>query len=1752
MLSKFSVKKPFTVIVGVIIVIILGVVSYMNTGVDLLPSMNLPYVVVVTINPGASPEEIEKTVTKPVEDGLSSVANINEMTSQSSEHFSMVLLEFNHDADLDRAYSDIKAALDLVAFPDSDLLQQPIVMKINPTMLPIMRISISKEGSTIKDSNVFLSETIDKIDSIDGVASVSTNGLITNLAYININSDKIAASILDYAEKTLDTKIEVPTSIKEELRVRMEQTVDLEDVTAEMVIEEFVDVLRNTQQWNQDNIGNDIMKYAIDMLLVNLEDQDSSVYKQAIERAQELIDNSFILKDTDETKAIFYDFIDQIAREVIVQFANSQIGSVASVISPDILGQLLYAQDFEMPSGSLQEGAVSYIVKIGTTIDTRSQLMELPVISFDIGAQLSERVEQLQMLLTLFSLATDGKVTFTESQLVSLSESIYEIYGNDDTQPPSEQEGIGYNTASAVALWAQAALPQEVTDNLEEGWQEDFRTYIMDFGPQKWNNGLDANWRVQTIDLFIDCFGIYLTEDNISDLNNQQDELLITSISEEQAYTFVGVARVTLPDAVLYNLPYGWENTLKDIYVENIDVDWSMPAYTPTNDLAKQLLEIFAENMPVEWVDDLPYDWEQQMQTAADNSVVPTFTDIISQAIDNLSPEVKEELENLFRGRSQQDIENFFRSSISLLKLFSPEAITIPSGIEGSIPADGVYTIDFILLKETIDNMDDKAKIPLTLSSISDITFLDDATEQITTLLSRVNGVLTPSDAVNISIEKEPDKSTAEITAAIEKYLADTKKADNSFNYTILTNDGDSIDFMLSNVIQNLIFGGALAVLILFLFLKDLKATFVVGSSIVISVISTFVMMYFAGISLNIVSMGGLALGVGMLVDNSIVIIENIYRMRAQGKNIFMASIQGAKQVTSAIVSSTMTTIIVFLPIAFIDGLTKQIFTDMALTITFSLLASLLVALTLVPMATSTLIKKPAKKESKIMVGIKKVYAKSLNFSLKHKIVPIILVSSLFGTSIFMVFKMDNELFPNSDSGSLTINTSIDKVAIDRYNAEKPMDEPYLTYDDVVNIIIDDIIEQTKNYDEIDSVGISLSGGMNVAGFTLGETAVAANIKMVDEKNRDIGSIELAERIKSKFTYAKTRGLYTISTSGNTMLGSFDMMGGDQSIKLFSKDLDLMRTEAQKIKDLLSKKNEAGDIVLDARGDPVFIDGISKVSLGNESSVEEYRIRVNKTKANMYGLTVAQVFLQIQTALTQVGVSHTLNLINDDNTKSEFDVYIYNNDYKVNSWYICKDNENKETPVYILNNQSDGQDTSLNEYFIKNTFGKGVYVKHQNKNIFVSDGGNIPLTKSDDTFSYTLITDGDSVINYSQKTLSMIDNSIYKKADRLEKFDIVTYEISSANLIDSTAPSVSVPLYKLLDDDCFMRDNNGQIRYRRNNDLTIERIPVGLVTINGYDTINHENKKTVQSISITFEKDVNANNMSKQINQLLEKEYQVPSGIELDLSEGNKYIDEVFSTLYLVLALAIVLIYLVMVAQFQSIKSPLIIMITLPLAFTGCIFALFFAKMSLSVMALIGLIVLMGIVVNNGIVFVDYCNQLIQNNVPRRMALLRTGIDRIRPILMTALTTIIALVIMAADTSEGGAMLRPLAMATIGGLIYSTLLTLYIVPIIYDIMNKKSKQTSRTKAFLDKDIDVISTSEVEDILTSSSSDILSDITSAQELGEAVAIINEDIQSKLQKKARAKKKKQSVMPVTSGKKLRYNLLVKDKEKEKMGE
>ncbi len=1475
MLSRMSVKKPFTVVVAIIIIIILGVISYMNIGVDMLPGMNLPYIAVVTIYPGAAPETVESQITDPVEAALSEVGNVKTISSSSSEHYSLVVVEFNADADVDKAYNNVKEKLQYVDFPDSDLLQEPILMKINPSMLPIMSLSIGIDGKTIKDSSEKLNSAVEKIQGVDGVSSVSTSGLIGDLIYVNMKIDRLIDTLVTYLYDTFKISFTVSDETKEEIYNALKEA-DVSNMTEEQVIDVIIEAMQNAEVPEEQRLW-------LDSAIRFLEEEKADPTSSTYQLCTQLLVNKFIFRE-DADPQLFYSFIDTVVDQTVNGILNSMVGGIFNNISPDILAQLIYAQDFEMPAGTVTEGSIETVVKIGSGVTTREELNNLPVISFDIGQQYKAYFDAATAMLQIIAARNESEtVTFNDIQL---------------------------------------------------------KAYV-----------------------------------------------------------------ISMRDTIL--------NAIKEQVGED-------------NDLYKMI----AESTP-------------------------------------------------------EQLTDYVLGVLKILNRFAPGAVTFPEeDAEG-----GEYEINLTLLEKAIDELQKALVVPLELNSLADVTYFDNSTTSLTYMLTRaMNGEEDPfvtSGAVIVSVNKEPDKSTVEITNGIVKVLDELKNDSDfeGFQYTVLSNDGDTINFMLNTVLENLMWGGILAVVILLLFLRNIKSTLVVGSSIVISVVFTFVLMYFAGITLNIVSMGGLALGVGMLVDNSIVVIENIYRMKSQGKNIYTAAIQGAKQVSGAIIASTLTTMIVFLPIAFISGLTKEIFADMALTICFSLLASLLVALTLVPMASSTFMKKPQKKETKAFKAVRRGYARALNFSLKHKVIPIVLVAALFAGSIVSVFTMDIVLFPESDSATFSVSASIDREGLERYNQGKSDDE-YLSYDDAilkvmeqmrkvvngtVEVRSDDADKKSELVpykdrfdaswvDAIEAAGLRLSTGLSVGGFSLGDKSVTMNVMLVDEKDRDIGSVYLTREINSILERDEVNmGIFEWSVSGGGMMSSLGMDTSSYTVKMYGNDMDKLRDNAVAFADKFKYTGDDGKIAYN-------IDGVTKIDTGLETDSKEYRIVVDRKKASQYGLTVAQVYLQVAQALASVSSSNTLNLYTDD-LKHENALYIYDASYDTSAWYQCVTESGELYDVYLKNNVDD---TNLQaDYYTDNDHGKSMFVRSGDGYVYVPIGGKIPVVAEEDRFSYTYVyEDDEQEIKEECFTVTRTGAEVYYGVSLIENFDLMTMKIKSADLLNTGAATVNVPLYKLLDETSFLKDDEGNVLY--DETVSGELVPSGFVKENAYTSIRHSDKKKTVSIEFVYDAEYSSREIENQIKTVM-NEFDFDSGVDVELSSGNPYVNEVFQTLIFVFALAIVLIYLIMVAQFQSIKSPFIIMFTIPLAFTGGIFAILMAGQPMSVMALMGLIVLVGVVVNNGIVFVDYCNQLIKKGVPKRAALLRTGMDRLRPILMTALTTIVALIMMAADGSEGGALLRPLAITAIGGMVFSTLLTLFIVPMVYDIFNRKARRTDRDKALAQSD-----------------------------------------------------------------------------------
>ncbi len=764
----------------------------------------------------------------------------------------------------------------------------------------------------------------------------------------------------------------------------------------------------------------------------------------------------------------------------------------------------------------------------------------------------------------------------------------------------------------------------------------------------------------------------------------------------------------------------------------------------------------------------------------------------------------------------------------------------------------------------------------VTLDDLADVSFINANEKE----YSKVNG----DNAITLVVQKSSNYATTDVTEEIINTLMLLEEQED-LEYTILLDQGEYIDLATGSVVNNLLMGAFLAVVILFLFLRNFRATFIVGVAIPISLLFAIVLIYLSGITLNLVSLGGLALGIGMLVDNSIVVMENIFRLKKEGLSNKEAAIKGTAQVGGAITASTLTTISVFVPIIFIEGFIKEIFIQMALTITFSLVASLMIALTLVPSVASKIFKEGSEdtKESKGLEKMKDLYEKVFKFSFKYKAIILPTILLLFIGSIFLASTNGFEYFPQPDEGQLTISVS------------NPKDDP-LSYDEFT-ALLDDMNDEILLYDYVETVGITLGGqSMMILGLTDADSATV-NVILNDSRTLTTSEVQaiFSDMIDLEFTDIE----YTIAgTQDMTQM----LTGSGIQIQLSGYDLDVLKAEAIKITTLISD-----------------VDGLTDIDNGVGKEADEIKITVNKSEAIKFGITTAQVMGVIAGTLSEEEVVTMLSMNGE-----LYDLFVY------------------------------------------------------------------------DQFS------NDSETEY---TIEEIENFIV-----------------GVNMMNPTIP-------------IFVKDV-----------ATVE-------TIKGFTTINRENGTRVLTISAGFEDGFNGSLVSMDVEEALE-DYELPAGYEFIILGENEEIMEAFGVLGLAVLLGLVLIYMIMASQFQSLTYPFIIMFTIPLAFTGGFLILFFANMSISVVSAIGLIILTGVVVNNGIVIVDYTNQLRDEGYEIMDALLEAGRTRLRPVIMTALTTILALVTMALGIGEGAEMMQPMAVTSIGGLIYATMLTLVIVPIMYYIITK--------------------------------------------------------------------------------------------------
>jgi len=761
------------------------------------------------------------------------------------------------------------------------------------------------------------------------------------------------------------------------------------------------------------------------------------------------------------------------------------------------------------------------------------------------------------------------------------------------------------------------------------------------------------------------------------------------------------------------------------------------------------------------------------------------------------------------------------------------------------------------------------------LKDIADISAADHSDE----FYTKVNG----NNAVILTFQKQSTASTAAVAEAINKEIEALQKQHEGLSIRPLMDQGDYIHMVTDNVVDNLLLGGALAVILLLLFLMDVRPTMIIAFSIPISLMTAVTLMYFTGITLNVISLAGLALGVGMLVDNSIVVIENIYRLRQEGVSAAKASVEGAKQVSGAIFASTLTTVCVFLPIVFTQGLSRQLFADMGLTIGYSLAASLVVALTLVPAMSSTALKSVAEKKNKNYIKFADLYGKMLQAALNKKALVLIPVLILFIVSIYGITVMGTAFLGEMDSPQMSVSMKMPK--------ESTREEIYKMNDEVMNRILE--------IEAVETVG-AMSGqqsGLGIMGrSTSSDNETTFYILLKEERS-------LTNKDVERLIYEKTADLDAeISVSSTNM--DISMLGGSGiQVNIKGQDLDTLAQISRDIAGLLKETR-----------------GTANVRTGMEDAEKETRILVDKAKAMREGLTIAQIYSEISKAL-----------------KTETQATV-----------LTEESENY--PVLLISQDQ-----------------KGITRKNLAEYTFT-------VTQKDGT----------------EKEVMLGDIAEITEADSLR-------------------------------------------------------------------AIRRENQSRYMTVSAEIADGFNIGLVSREFEEKL-ADYKLPSGYKIDIAGENETINEAMRDLVMMIILSVIFIYLIMVAQFQSLFSPFIVMFTLPLAFTGGLLLLWASGLELSVIAVLGFLLLAGVVVNNGIVLIDYINQLCEEGMDKREALVKAGVTRLRPILLTALTTILAMSTMALGYGSGAEMVQPMAVVSIGGLTYATLLTLFVVPILYDIFQRKPRR----------------------------------------------------------------------------------------------
>ena len=1358
-MEKFSVKKPFTILVMVVAIIILGFVSLSGMTTDLLPKMSLPYLLVITTYPGASPEKVESSVSEPVESALGSISGVKNVYSMSYENYGIVELEFADGTDMDSAMVKVSSALDSVKSALPEECGSPNIMEISMDMMASVYLAASYEGKDIQETSRFVEDTlIPYLERQEGVTSISDIGIVENSISVDLNQDKIDALNEKILAKTNDAFADAVDQLNDAKKQLLESEQKLADSTQELVD-------------GQKDIDDGRTK--LDDAQKELDEQ-----KEKLEDAKDSLEDQ--KKDTENKLATASQALDQL-----------------NALQTDLL--TLQAQE---------ESLKATITQIEKSLEEQGKTTNnIP----DVVAEL----DQMTTVLTssLMNL-TDKNSTNVNSELAASGSGMrLKSLGIDeatwDTLTPEGRKELLQKTAAGYQT--QKAL------------LSGYKDYVSSLNSlQVEKAGVQA--AVSAAEAELKKSGVSYTD--------------IEKAKIEAAAGFgAASAQISSGQSALNSA-----QTTLDSNKESLDSaqDQITEGWDSIADAKKQLAD----------------GWDQY------NTSLENFEVQKAEALRNANAD---QLVNMQ----------------TLSQLIYAQNFAMPAGY-----LDDAEDNSWLLkVGSNYESVDELSNIVLTniedigdvrLCDVADITVIDNADDS----YARLNG----QSAVVLSVFKSSTAGTNEVSKNIAAAISELEEQYPGLSVLTLMDQGDYITMIINGVLQSMIVGAALAILILALFLKDVKPTIVVAVSIPLSVLTALILMYFTGISLNMMSLSGLALGIGMLVDNSIVVIENIYRLRSKGVGAARAAVQGTKQVAGAIIASTLTTVCVFLPMVFTAGTVRELMMPISLTIIFTLAASLLIAMTVVPAAGSTLLRNSKEKKHPFFDKVQDIYGKMLAFCLKVKVVPLAIAIGLLVYSIWAVMRMGIVMIPDMTSNQIEISVQMPEDT-DKEECYKRADQ---------------VLDAMTTVDGIGDVGAMAGGDTTLVASSSGmsDSTYDQFTFLVLTENENAGKEEV-NRICREIE-ERTADIDCELTISTGMSEMSTMMGSGLSVKVYGDDLDTLTKITQDICDLAAT-----------------IPGYENISNGQEEPDQVIRLVLDKDAAMRKGLTVAQIFSELNGKMTESTDAATVTI--------------------------------------------DGEDMK----------------------IVVKDGRE-PLTR-------------ENLLDYN--------------------FEIQTTD-DNGNTVTEDHPLSEFATLKLEE---------------------------------GVQSINRENQSRYMTVTATVAEGSNATLLSRELQPLIDA-YELPDGYTIDTAGESDMVNQMVIQMSKVLLLGLALIYLVMVAQFQSLLSPFIVLFTVPLAFTGGLIGLLLMNEPLSVMGMMGFVVLLGTVVNNGIVFVDYANQLRVGGLERREALIAT---RMRPILMTALTTILAMASLLFGDDLSSQMSKGMAIVVAGGLAYATLMTLFIIPVMYDILFKR-------------------------------------------------------------------------------------------------